>query len=54
MADIITKLDNRLYKAWNKLVESLQTNKPPNAADGGGLLRVYLIRQDRNRQSKRF
>ncbi len=35
MGDIISMFDERLYKAWDKLVESLQTNKPVNAADGG-------------------
>jgi hypothetical protein len=35
MGDIISMFDERLYKAWNKLVESLQTNKSVNAADGG-------------------
>lgn len=35
MGDIIAMFDKRLYKAWDKLVESLQTNNPVNAADGG-------------------
>ena len=35
MGDIVSMFDKRLYKAWDKLVESLQTNKPVNAADGG-------------------
>ncbi|MDQ3968044.1 MAG: hypothetical protein M3275_06575 [Thermoproteota archaeon] len=37
MGGIITMFDKRLYKAWDKLVESPQTNKPVNTADGGGL-----------------
>ena len=36
MGDIISMFDKRLYKAWDKLVESLHTNKPVNAAYGGG------------------
>jgi hypothetical protein len=28
LGDIITMFDKRLYKAWNKLVGSLRTNKP--------------------------
>ena len=36
MGDIVSMFDKRLYKAWDKLVESLQTNKPIDAADGGG------------------
>ena len=36
MGQIITMFDKRLYKAWDKLVESLKSNKPVNAEDGGG------------------
>jgi 3-hydroxy-5-methyl-1-naphthoate 3-O-methyltransferase len=41
MGDIISMFDKRLYKAWHKLVESLQTNKPVNAADGGGAESIF-------------
>jgi SAM-dependent methyltransferase len=41
MGDIITMFDKRLYKAWDKLVESLQTNKPVNAIDGGGAESIF-------------
>jgi hypothetical protein len=41
MGDIISMFDKRLYKAWGKLVESLQTNKPVNAADGGGAESIF-------------
>jgi hypothetical protein len=41
MGDIITMFDKRLYKAWNKLVESLQTNKSVNAADGGDAESIF-------------
>jgi 3-hydroxy-5-methyl-1-naphthoate 3-O-methyltransferase len=41
MGDIISMFDKRLYKAWDKLVESLQTNKPVNAADGGGAESIF-------------
>jgi hypothetical protein len=41
MADNITMFDNRLYKAWNNLIESLQTYKPLNAADGGGAGSIF-------------
>ena len=36
MGEIVIMFDKRLYKAWDKLVESLKSNKPVNAADGGG------------------
>jgi hypothetical protein len=36
MGDIVSMFDKRLYKAWDKLVQSLQTNKHIDAADGGG------------------
>ena len=35
MGDITKTFDNHLHKAWNNLIESLQTYKPLNAADGG-------------------
>ena len=41
MGDIITMFDKRLYKAWDKLVESLKSNKPVNAADGGGAETIF-------------
>ena len=41
MGDIITMFDKRLYKAWDKLVESLKSNKPVNAADGGGAESIF-------------
>jgi len=41
MGDIITMFDKRLYKAWDKLVESLQSNKPVNAIDGGGAESIF-------------
>jgi 3-hydroxy-5-methyl-1-naphthoate 3-O-methyltransferase len=41
MGDIITMFDKRLYKAWDKLVESLKSNKPVNAADGGGAEAIF-------------
>lgn len=41
IGDIITMFDRRLYKAWDKLVEALRTNKPVNAADGGGAESIF-------------
>ncbi len=41
MGDIIIMFDKRLYKAWDKLVESLKSNKPVNAADGGGAESIF-------------
>ena len=41
MGEIITMFDKRLYKAWDKLVESLKSNKPVNAADGGGAETIF-------------
>jgi SAM-dependent methyltransferase len=41
MGEIITMFDKRLYKAWDKLVESLKSNKPVNAADGGGAESIF-------------
>jgi predicted O-methyltransferase YrrM len=41
MGDIVTMFDKRLYKAWDKLVESLHTNKPVNAADGGDAESIF-------------
>jgi 3-hydroxy-5-methyl-1-naphthoate 3-O-methyltransferase len=41
MGDIITMFDKRLYKAWDKLIPSLQTNKPVDAADGGGAESIF-------------
>jgi predicted O-methyltransferase YrrM len=41
MGDIVTMFDKRLYKAWDRLVESLQTNKPVNVADGGGAEAIF-------------
>jgi hypothetical protein len=53
MGDIITMFDKRLYKAWDKLIPSLQTNKPVKATDGGGAESMF-DQANRNRQSKRF
>jgi hypothetical protein len=36
IGNIITMLDKYLYKAWDKLAESLKTNKLVNAAEVGG------------------
>ena len=52
MGDITKTFDNQLHKAWNNLIESLQTYKPLNAADGGGAGSIFD--QDRNRQPNRF
>lgn len=52
MGDITKTFDNHLHKPWNNLIESLQTYKPLNAADGGGAGSIFD--QDRNRQSNRF
>jgi len=41
MGDIPTTFDNHLHKAWNNLVESLQTYKPLNASDGGGAGSIF-------------
>src|SRR5919201_457503 len=41
MGDIIIMFDKRLYKAWDKLVESLKSNRPVNAADGGGAATLF-------------
>ncbi len=41
MGDIIAMFDKRLYRAWDKLVESLHTNKPVSAADGGGAESIF-------------
>ena len=41
LGDIISMFDKRLYKAWDKLVESLQTYKPLNASDGGGAGSIF-------------
>jgi hypothetical protein len=41
MGEIITMFDKRLYKAWDKLVESLKSNKPVDAADGGGAETIF-------------
>jgi len=35
MGDIIAMFDKRLYKAWDKLIESLRTNKPIPLNEGG-------------------
>ena len=53
MGDIISMFDKCLYKAWDKLIESLQTNKPVSAADGGGAETLF-DRQNQNRHSKRL
>lgn len=45
MGDIIMMLDKRLYKAWDKLIESLKTNKPIPLNEGGnaeGLFRKAI------------
>ena len=41
MGEIVIMFDKRLYKAWDKLVESLKSNKPVNAADGGGAESIF-------------
>ena len=41
MGDITKTFDNHLHKAWNNLIESLQTYKPLNAADGGGAGSIF-------------
>jgi SAM-dependent methyltransferase len=41
MGDIISMFDKRLYKAWDKLVGSLKSNKPVNPADGGGAETIF-------------
>jgi hypothetical protein len=41
MGDITKTFDNHLHKAWNNLVESLQTYKPLNASDGGGAGSIF-------------
>ena len=41
MGDITKTFDNHLHKAWNNLIESLQTYKPLNGADGGGAGSIF-------------
>jgi hypothetical protein len=41
MGDITKTFDNHLHKPWNNLIESLQTYKPLNAADGGGTGSIF-------------
>lgn len=41
MGDIPKTFDNHLHKPWNNLIESLQTYKPLNAADGGGAGSIF-------------
>lgn len=42
MGDITKTFDNHLHKAWNNLIESLQTYKQTlNAADGGGAGSIF-------------
>jgi hypothetical protein len=41
MGDIVMMFDKRLYRAWNKLVESLKSNMPVSAADGGGAETIF-------------